>query len=159
MSQVRSRLARMMRLEEITFDNVAAACRIQVGPDQEKYVAPVAWSLAAAYTTPQTAWPRLIRDGDTAVGFIMGNFDPHNEFEGFRCGIWRLNIAAEHQGRGYGRFAVEELLAEARRRGNTRATVYWVADGDHSPEKFYLKLGFRPTGEVMGHEVEGELFL
>jgi diamine N-acetyltransferase len=148
----------MMRLEAITFDNVDAACRLKVSPEQESYVAPVSWSIATAYTTPHTAWPRLVYDDDTPVGFIMGNFDPDNEFEGFRCGIWRLNIAADRQGRGYGRFAVEELLAEARRRGHKRATVYWVP-GDHSPEQFYLKLGFRPTGAVLGTEVEGEITL
>lgn len=43
-----------------------------------------------------------------------------------RCGIWRLNIAAAWQGKGYGRFAGHSVLDEARRRGQTRATVLWV---------------------------------
>jgi diamine N-acetyltransferase len=50
------------------------------------------------------------------VGFVMGNFDPDNEISAFRAGIWRLNIVAGEQGRDYGRFAVEEIAAEARRR-------------------------------------------
>lgn len=74
------------------------------------------------------------------------------------CGIWRLNIAAEQQGRGYGRFAVEAVCEEARRRGVGRMTVCWVP-GEHGPEKFYLRLGFRPTGEVIHGEIEGELLL
>jgi diamine N-acetyltransferase len=148
----------MMRLTEITLENVGDACKLSVRPEQEGYVAPVAWSLAAAYCTPNTAWPRLVFDGDEPVAFIMGNFDPDAEDEGHRCGIWRLNVAADRQGNGYGRFAVEQLIAEARRRGQHRVTVSWVP-GEHSPEQFYLKLGFTPTGVVKHGEIEGELFL
>ncbi|WP_042364651.1 GNAT family N-acetyltransferase [Streptacidiphilus neutrinimicus] len=147
-----------LRLEKITPDNVAAACRLDVRPDQQDLVAPVAWSLAEAYANPETAWPRLVFDGDALVGFVMAGFDPQSPVEVFRCGIWRLNIAADHQGRGYGRFAVAAVLAEARRRGQSRATVSWVP-GDHGPEKFYLKLGFRPTGEVVHGEVVGAILL
>ena len=53
-----------LRLEKITEDNVEAACRLKVRPDQEEFVEPVAWSLAEAYVHPQIAWPRLIFDGE-----------------------------------------------------------------------------------------------
>ena len=100
-----------LRLETVTPDNVGAACRLAVRPDQEGLVAPVAWSLAEAYANHETAWPRLVYDGDELVGFVMGAFDPGSEIAAFRCGIWRLNIAAGQQGRGYGRFAVHSVLA------------------------------------------------
>lgn len=147
-----------LRLEAITSENVGAACRLKVRPDQEDLVAPVAWSLADAYANPEIAWPRLVRDGDDLVGFVMGGFDPQSPVDAFRCGIWRLNIAADYQGRGYGRFAVESVLAEARRRGQDRATVLWVP-GEHGPQDFYLKLGFRPTGDVIDDQVVGEILL
>ena len=35
--------------------------------------------------------------GEQVVGFVMANFDPDNELEAFRCGIWRLNVAADAQ--------------------------------------------------------------
>ncbi|MCX4821198.1 GNAT family N-acetyltransferase [Streptomyces sp. NBC_01142] len=152
----------LLRLEKVTPDNVLAACRLQVRPDQEEFVAPVARSLAEAYTQPEIAWPRLIFDGEQLVGFVMGffmvRFDPDNPDDAFRSGIWRLNIAAGQQGRGYGRFAVQSVCEEVRRRGQTRATVTW-APGEHGPERFYLGLGFRPTGEKSGDEVVGELAL
>jgi len=151
-------MLRNLRLETITRDNVAAACRIAVRPDQESFVAPVAVSLAEAYVQPEIAWPRLVYDGDEAVGFVMGAFDPDCPIEFFRCGIWRLNIAADHQGKGCGRFAVDGVLAEARRRGQDRATVLWVP-GPAGPEKFYLRLGFRPTGELFDGQVVGALSL
>jgi len=147
-----------LRLMEVTPDNVDAACRIEVKPEQQKFVAPVIKSLAEAYANYGTAWPRLILDNDHVVGFVMGNFDPQNEIAAFRAGIWRLNIAADAQGRGYGRFAVESVAAEARRRGQRRITVLWI-QGDGGPEGFYQRLGFTPTGEVMGGEIVGELTL
>jgi diamine N-acetyltransferase len=60
-----------LRLEQVTQENVRAACKLKMRPDQEDLVAPVAWSLADAYTMPGTAWPRLIYDGGQLVGFIM----------------------------------------------------------------------------------------
>lgn len=115
-------------------------------------------SLSEAYAHRDTAWPRLIMDDDRVVGFVMGNFDPDSEVDAFRAGIWRLNIAASEQGRGYGRFAVDAVAREARRRGQSRITVFWVP-GEGGPEGFYLRLGFRPTGEEADGEVLGELTL
>jgi diamine N-acetyltransferase len=147
-----------LRLAELTPDNVRSACGIDVRPEQQKFVTPVVESIAEAYVHFGTAWPRLILDDDRVVGFVMGNFDPESEIDAFRAGIWRLNIAADEQGRGYGRFAVEAIAAEARRRGYKRITVLWL-QGDGGPEGLYLRLGFTPTGEVMGGEVVGELML
>ncbi|MFD8497871.1 GNAT family N-acetyltransferase [Amycolatopsis sp. NPDC059657] len=147
-----------LRLENVTSDNVQGACELKVEPWQEKFVAPVALSLAEAYARPEAAWPRLVYNDDQLVGFIMGGFDPNCPIDYFRCGIWRLNIAAGHQRTGYGRFAVEELCAEARRRGHTRATVLWVP-GPGSPEPFYLRMGFTPTGQIFNGQTVAEYFL
>jgi diamine N-acetyltransferase len=118
----------------------------------------VAFSLAEAYAQPVVAWPRLVYAGERLVGFVMGAFDPDNPIGFFRCGIWRLNIATGEQGKGFGRFAVQAVLEEARRRGQRRATVLWVP-GPDGPEGFYLRLGFRPTGEQFGGQTVGELLL
>ncbi|MFD5426035.1 GNAT family N-acetyltransferase [Streptomyces sp. NPDC127084] len=150
------------RLEKITADNLDTAVGIRVRPDQEHRVAPVVKSLAEAYVHPGTAWPRLIVDGDRAVGFLMAFFDTDWAGDGagtdVRSGLWRLNIAAGEQGRGYGRFAVESVAAEIRRRGGSRLTTTWHP-GEDGPEAFYLRLGFRPTGETSDGETVGELEL
>ncbi|MFG1808202.1 GNAT family N-acetyltransferase [Streptomyces sp. NPDC049040] len=147
-----------LRLEKITPENVDAACGVKVGAEQERFVAPVVRSLADAYAHGEAAWPRLVFDGDEPVGFVMGGFDPLSPVDAFRCGIWRLNIAEGRQGQGYGRFAVEAVGAEARRRGQRRMTVLWVP-GDDGPAGFYRQLGFRPTGEELQGQVVGELSL
>jgi diamine N-acetyltransferase len=147
-----------LRLATITPDNVTAACAIKVHPGQEAYVAPVVQSLAEAYASYATAWPRLVYAGDEPVAFVMGGFDPDAEIEFFRCGIWRLNVSARHQGAGYGRFAVEAVLDEARRRGSDRATVMWKP-GESGPEGFYRKMGFEPTGQTFAEQAVGAIAL
>lgn len=141
-----------LSLQNVTADNVGQACRITVAPEQKDFVSPVAESLAEAYTQPHTAWPRLIFRGDHAVGFVMAGFESESPLWFFRCGIWRLNVSADAQRQGVGRFAVTAVFDEARSRGFTRASVLWIV-GDAGPEDFYLRLGFQPTGEVFHDQV------
>ncbi|MEV7552816.1 GNAT family N-acetyltransferase [Amycolatopsis sp. NPDC089917] len=155
-------MTRTFRLAEVTAANFDAAIGLRVHPEQNHLVAPVVKSLAEAYVYPRTAWPRLILDGDRLVGFLMAFLDIDFAGDGtgtdLRSGLWRLNIAAGEQGRGYGRFAVEAVAAEIRRRGGDRMTTTWHP-GEDGPEGFYLKLGFVPTGETSGDQTVGELLL
>jgi len=149
-----------LRLEPITPANVEAAMAVRVRPDQEHLVEPVATSLAEAYAHGAVAWPRLILDGDRAVGFLMAfvDIDWADDGTDLRSGLWRLNVAAGEQGRGIGRFAVRAVAEEIRRRGGTRLfTTY--EPGDDGPEGFYLGLGFRPTGETSGGQTVAVLEL
>jgi diamine N-acetyltransferase len=150
------------RLEEITPGNFETATGIRVRPEQEFAVSPVMQSLAEAYVHPTgVAWPRLIVDGDRTAGFLMAFLDIDWRADGgsvVRSGLWRLNIAADAQGRGYGRFAVESVAAELRRRGTKELYVTWH-EGPHGPAEFYLRLGFRRTGELVEGETVGVLDL
>ncbi|HVX57152.1 MAG TPA: GNAT family N-acetyltransferase [Candidatus Saccharimonadales bacterium] len=145
-----------MRIAELAWGNVRAACDLKVKPEQAQLVAPVAISLAEAYVVGDAAWPRVVYDGDRLVGFVMAGFAPAGP-AAFRCNLWRLLIAADQQGKGYGRFAVEAVIQEARRRGHTTLHVFW-SPGEDGPQKFYLRLGFRPNPDWDGRgEVPGRL--
>jgi len=153
--------AGMITLEKITPGTFDAATGIRVRPDQEHAVSPVTQSLAEAYVHPDgVAWPRLITDEGRPVGFLMAflDIDWHGDGTVHRSGLWRLNIAAGQQGKGYGRFAVGAVAAEIRRRGGTELYVTWHA-GPDGPEGFYLGLGFRTTGETSGDQTVGVLDL
>ncbi|MFG2329731.1 GNAT family N-acetyltransferase [Streptomyces sp. NPDC048604] len=149
-----------LRLETITPANVDAALGLRVHPEQTDNVAPVATSLAEAYAYGETAWPRAIYDGDELVGFLMAFVDirwnAEKDPEDRRSGLWRLNIGAAHQGMGYGRFAVEAVREELRRRGASQLYVSWH-QGEHGPGEFYRRLGFRETGELAGDQAVGVL--
>ncbi|MFF3676112.1 GNAT family N-acetyltransferase [Streptomyces sp. NPDC002120] len=151
--------ARPLRLEPVTAENFDAVCAIQVRPDQTHLVSPVVKSLAEAYVHT-AAWPRAIVDGEEIVGFVMAfldiAWDPATDPADRRSGIWRLNIHAAHQGKGYGRFAIHAACEEIRARGTNEAYVSWHT-GQGTPEPFYLGLGFRPTGEYAGDQRVGVL--
>lgn len=142
-----------LQLHELTTENLPAVLRLRLRQGQDRFVAPVAESIAEAFVTP-TAWPRAIVAGRTVVGFVMASFDPTNEIAAFRCGVWRLNVSADHQRCGAGRFAVEEVAREAHGRGYDTMTVLWEPGAD-GPQDFYLRCGFEPTGEVLFGEVVG----
>ncbi|WP_055601086.1 GNAT family N-acetyltransferase [Streptomyces aureus] len=149
-----------LRLEKVTPATIDAALDLRVHLHQERNVSPVVRSLAEAYAYGEAAWPRLIFDGDELVGFLMAfldlQWDAQKDPADRRSGLWRLNIAAEGQGKGYGRFAVEAVRDELRRRGASRLYVTW-APGDEGPGAFYERLGFRTTGETSGDQVVGVL--
>lgn len=147
-----------LRVEPLSGQNLPDALEIEVAPHQRQFVAPVAHSLAEAYVNLDTAWPRLVLDGDEPVGFVMANFDPASELAAFRAGVWRLNVAVAAQGRGVGRFAVGVVADEARARGFPAITVLWKR-GEGGPEGFYLRCGFVPTGEEIHGQVVGALEL
>ncbi|WP_423922337.1 GNAT family N-acetyltransferase [Frigoribacterium sp. 2-23] len=136
-----------LRLEELSASTIVAANSLTLKPGQEQYVAPVSHSIAEAYVNPTTAWPRVVLDGDEVVGFIMGNFDAESDDEALRSCIWRINVAADAQGHGIGRFAVHSLADEARSRGFDRLTVMYEP-GEDGPEEFFAHIGFAVIGET-----------
>jgi diamine N-acetyltransferase len=69
--------------------------------------------------------------------------------------LWRLMIDKAHQGKGFGRAAVEALIEHVRTRpGARRLLVSHVQGADRLP-RFYQSLGFVYTGS----EADGELVL
>jgi diamine N-acetyltransferase len=142
------------RLEAVTPRNLDAVCAVRVRPEQERYVEPVTRSLAEAYVHSHLAWPRAVVDRDEVVGFVMAFLDVHWREDDppyvTRSGLWRLNIDGAHQGRGYGRFAVDATCAFLASRGRDEFAYVTWEPGDHGPEGFYLALGFEVTGELSG---------
>lgn len=128
----------MTELQEISDANRADALALSVRQDQLRLVSTVAQSLAAAQEYPAVSWPRLITDGGEAVGFVMGGFA---EDEPFRSVVWKLLIDQRFQGGGYGRFAVEAVADEARRRGRSQLGAFFVP-GPDGPEGFWTSCGF-----------------
>jgi len=147
-----------LRLEELSATTIVAANSLTLRPGQEQFVTPTSYAIADAYINPVTSWPRVVLDGDEVVGFIRGNFDPDNSMPEFRSCVWRINVAANAQGLGIGRFAVKALADEARLRGFDQLTVIWEP-GEDSPEEFFLRIGFSIIGQTQYGENIGALTL
>ncbi len=147
-----------LRIEELSSSNIEAANSLTLKPGQEQFIAPPSYSMSDAYFNPTTSWPRVVVDDTGIVGFIRGHFDPENSRPEFRSCIWRINVAAEAQGRGVGAFAITALADEARSRGYESLTVLWEP-GENGPEEFFHRMGFADIGTTPYGEVIGELRL
>jgi diamine N-acetyltransferase len=138
-------MAATVELREITQESLRQVLDLAVTSQQEQFVAPNARSIAEAYFEPR-AWFRAVYADDEPVGFVMLYRDPDNFW------IWRFMIDAAHQGKGYGRRALELLVDEARKDGAAELKLSYHP-GDGSPHGFYTSFGFVETGEVEGEEI------
>ena len=147
----------MLEKREITRETLGALLALRVRPDQPGLVADNAVTLAEApFETGSRVWG--LWDGEVPVG-LMALVHPE-EFQWHDPGddteaayLWRLMIDQHHQGKGFGRAAIDLALAVARGWGKPRL-VSSVANVPHSNIGFYERLGFRKTGRIVEGEVE-----
>ena len=147
-----------LRMVELSAATIVAVNNMSLKPGQEQFLAPVSYGIAATVINPATSWQRVVLDGDAVVGFVSANFDPEAPEDHFRSVLWRINVDADDQGRGVGRFAVQKLLEEARDRGMDHVDVIYEA-GEGGPEKFFTRVGFTPVNETEYGEVIAEIRL
>ena len=131
-------------LREITKENLREVLRLKVAPEQERFVAPNAVSIAQAYFDRDIAWFRAIHDGERAVGFLMLEDVP----EKASYYLWRFMIDARFQRMGYGRQALERLFEHVRTRPGARTIGTSCVDAPGGPGPFYERMGFTYTGEM-----------
>ena len=147
-----------LRLVELSADTIVQVNNLSLKPGQEQFLAPVSYGIAASVLNPKTTWQRVVLDDSDVVGFVSANFDRDAKPEYFQSLLWRINVDADDQGRGVGRFAVEGLLDEARKREFDRLNVIYEA-GEGGPEAFFHRVGFTPVGETEYGEVIAEIRL
>ena len=128
--------------------------KLEVAPEQKGFVAPNAVSIAQAYFE-EKAWFRAIYADETPVGFIMLYDDP----DGPKYYLWRYMIAAQYQGNGYGRSALNLLIDYVKTRPGAKELLVSYVPAEGGPEKFYAKLGFVNTGVEHDGEMEMKLTL
>ena len=148
-----------LRLQELSASTIAAANSLTLKPGQEAFLAPETYTHHEGQIDPANSWPRVVLDsGNHVVGYIMANFDPDASEDFLRAALWRINVSADAQGTGVGRFAVAGLADEARSRGFDRLTVVW-GSGEAGPEQFFKAVGFEIIGETPHGENLGALAL
>ena len=138
----------------VTRANFSAVVELTVAPEQAEFVAPNVYSLAEAYLEP--SWtPLAIYAGDALVGFALFGRDD----ETGRWWIMRYMIDAQHQGRGYGTAALPVLIDLMLERHDCGEIFLGYAPENAVAERLYARMGFVPTGEVEGGEIEARLGL
>lgn len=135
-------------LREITEETLEDILSLKVAPSQEHFVAPNDRSIAQAHFS-KNAWFRAIYADETPVGFVMLYDDPASG----TYFLWRLMIDARYQRMGFGKQALDLLVAQVRTRPNADSLGTSFVPGEGSPGAFYMKYGFVETGEVDDGEI------
>jgi diamine N-acetyltransferase len=149
-----------------TDEDRAAALALELEPGQDRFVASVAESFDDAITYAH-AEPRYwtANDGDAVVGFVMisDNIPAHRlAADPLLVGpyfLWRLLIDRRHQRKGYGTAAIDAVREYLRDRPGADALYTSAGQGEGSPQPFYERYGFVPTGAVVEDEVVLQLDL
>lgn len=135
-------------LREITPENWEAIHKLAVRDDQKNFVASNLYSLAEAKVFPEHV-PLAIYADEEPVGFLMYTYvDERKEWW-----IFRLMIAADEQGQGYGRAAMRQAVARMRALPGCDR-IFISFEPENAPaEQLYRSLGFVPNDEIWGDEV------
>ncbi len=150
-----------VELVPVTVENESKVFKLKTHKSQESFVAPMEGSFADALF-PEVVdggsvvpWMRGVMADGEYVGFVMLAEVTDHHPEPY---LWRLLIDRMHQRRGIAGRALELVYAECKSREWDTLLTSWVP-GKGSPEPFYLKHGFVPTGEIIEGEIEARKHL
>jgi len=153
-------VARIELRDIVTDDQRAAALALELNPGQDRFVASVGESFedAIAYAHAE---PRFwtVNDGDDVVGFVMISDNiPANRLaaDPMLVGpyfLWRLLIDRRYQRQGYGTAAIDAVVEYLRDRPGADLLFVSAGQGQGSPQPFYERYGFVPTGVLVENEV------
>ncbi|WP_152393140.1 GNAT family N-acetyltransferase [Paenibacillus guangzhouensis] len=151
----------MITLRKITLENRRAIFNLEVTEDQRRFVASNLSSVASCYvlaTNGGHPFPFAIYADEEPVGFVMityqiTGYDLPAIADDSYC-ILRLMIDHRYQNRGYGREAMEKIMAFIRTRPAGPARYCWISYKDENvhAKKLYESFGFRDSGEVLHGE-------
>ena len=134
----------MIKLEEITADNLEDVLKLKVSKNQENFVSTTAYSLAQAYVYRENAYPFAIYADDTLVGFIMfGFYELRNQYT-----LCKFLIDEKYQNKGYGKIALLLGIEYMKKQHDIKEMYTGVAFDNNVAEHLYQSIGFQATGLV-----------
>ncbi|MFD1790786.1 GNAT family N-acetyltransferase [Ochrobactrum teleogrylli] len=140
-----------VRLQTVTDDLRSRVTALELAPGQENLVADNASSLEEA-DEDEDARPRAVFAGDILVGFLM--YDATSD--GDNAQIYRFMIDRAFQGWGYGKAALQLVLAEIRALDHIRRISICYEPENEGARQLYAKAGFvedglDEDGEMIAH--------
>ena len=134
----------MINLREITGTNLISIIDLDVSENQNDLVAPNAVSIAQGHYS-KSAWFKGIFNDDVAIGFVMLDLITEEN----KCFLWRFMIDKKHQGKGYGKIALTQVIEYVKsfKVFDNIGTSY--VPTDNSAEGFYKNFGFIESEEII----------
>lgn len=143
-----------IRLVSVTAANRALVAALELAADQMDFVASNAESLDEAETDGD-ARPRVVMAGDRVVGFLMYEA-PQDDDE---ARIYRFMIDRVHQGQGFGKAALREVLDEIMGLCHISHVSICYEPGNEAARRLYRAAGFVEEGLDEDGEMIAELAL
>jgi len=125
-------------LQPITKSNWKECVNLSVAADQTKFVPDNLYSIAEAQFYPD-AVPLAIYDDHQMVGFIMYGRDEQTH----KWKIFRLMVEVTHQGKGYARAALQQVITEIARHPDSDEIIICYHNSNQAARNLYAQLGFR----------------
>jgi len=148
-------MSQPVSLQPMTAILIERVRSLDVEPGQSSFVASNDESIEDWHDNPDLL-PMAIFAADTVVGFAMMEHSEDSDGT-HEINIFRLMIDHRHQGRGYGRKALEALLARYRSDSRrVRITTCFVPENAVA-RRMYASLGFVETGVDDDGEILAEL--
>ena len=129
-------------LREITPQNFKECINLKVASAQENFVASNLWSVAQSKIYP-TYNVFAVYNGDEMVGFTMFGLDTDDD----KYYLGRLMIDEKHQGKGYGKATVLEVIRRLKEQENCDEIFLSFVPENVGAERLYRSVGFERTGE------------
>lgn len=142
----------------LTKDTLRPLAALNVREEQTGFVASNLMTMAQSVFEPGSEIYGIWKD-KSPVGLLAivdmshpeADLDEGDDPDGIY--IWRLMVDQTHQGRGYGRAALEFAKSLAQERGRSKLVIS-VVDEPGGAMPLYKVFGFRPTGRIAHGEVE-----
>ncbi len=148
----------MITLQKITEENFEECLALSVSEGQKRFVASNAYSLAEAYALTnhslQVPLPYAVYYGDEMVGFAFAVYQPRDESDPSDTEsvyyLARMMIDKNHQGKGFGKAAVANILETLKSCpcGKADAIVLACSPQNEPAYSLYKSFGFIETGET-----------
>jgi diamine N-acetyltransferase len=133
-------------LRELNADNWLACVNLELTDEQRVFLAETnAVSIAESRFHPWML-PLAIYHGEEMVGFVMYSETPDPRANSHW--VHRLMIDHRHQGSGYGRAAMLEVIRRFRERPDCDTLWIGYDAANHVAQRFYASLGFIEQGEA-----------
>jgi len=145
-----------LELRSVTVENWNSLIKLKVRGDQKNFVASNLYSIAEAQFGFEdeghwSLFPFGLYMENEPVGFAMTGLNYAHS--GFQALILRLMVDEKYQGRGYGRAAMESMLATFRADECVNVVCITYEPENDPARKLYASLGFVETGDFMENEV------
>ncbi|ADL52228.1 GNAT family N-acetyltransferase [Clostridium cellulovorans] len=137
----------MIKLQPITTDNFWETISLEVLDDQKEFVTSNAVSIAQSKIQPECI-PLAIYEEDILVGFVMYCIDTDDS----EYWIYRLMIDKNHQNKGYGKAALNDVIEIIKKDKSHNKIFLGVHTESEAAVKLYKSSGFVFNGQVFGKE-------